>query len=68
MEKIEVYKSENDDAATTTTIESNLSKGESPSLTLEDIDPKIEARLRRKFDARVLSSVTILYLWAFLTR
>lgn len=68
MEKIEVYKSENDDAATATTIESNLSKGESPSLTLEDIDPKIEARLRRKFDARVLSSVTILYLWAFLTR
>ncbi|KAI7876438.1 MFS general substrate transporter [Lichtheimia hyalospora FSU 10163] len=49
-------------------IESTISKGEAPALTLEDIDPKIEARLRRKFDARVLTSVTMLYLWAFLTR
>lgn len=65
MEKIQVYKS---DTATATTIESTISKGDAPALTLEEIDPKIEARLRRKFDARVLSSVTILYLWAFLTR
>ncbi|KAI9244950.1 major facilitator superfamily domain-containing protein [Phascolomyces articulosus] len=37
-------------------------------MTLEDIDPKIEASLRRKYDKRVLSAVTLLYLFAFIDR
>jgi hypothetical protein len=35
---------------------------------LESIDPKIEARIRRKYDIRILPIVTVVYLLAFIDR
>ncbi|KAI9497285.1 major facilitator superfamily domain-containing protein [Zychaea mexicana] len=36
--------------------------------SLDEIDPKIEASIRRKCDKRILTSVTLLYLFAFIDR
>ena len=37
-------------------------------LTLEDVDKNIEARLRRKYDRRIMPLVTLIYLMAFIDR
>lgn len=36
--------------------------------SLANIDPKIEAAIRRKFDLRVLPMATLVYLMAFIDR
>ncbi|KAI8149351.1 major facilitator superfamily domain-containing protein [Fennellomyces sp. T-0311] len=36
--------------------------------SLDEIDPKIEARLRRKYDLRIMPIVTLIYLMAFIDR
>ena len=35
---------------------------------LENIDPKLEARIRRKLDMRVVPMATLIYLMAFIDR
>lgn len=35
---------------------------------LENIDPKMEARIRRKLDMRVVPMATLIYLMAFIDR
>ncbi|KAI9482734.1 MAG: major facilitator superfamily domain-containing protein [Benjaminiella poitrasii] len=37
-------------------------------MTLESIDPKVEARIRRKLDCRILPMATLIYLMAFIDR
>lgn len=36
--------------------------------SLETIDPKMEARIRRKFDRRVVPMATLIYFLAFIDR
>ena len=36
--------------------------------SLNEIDPKIEARIRRKYDLRIMPIVTLIYLMAFIDR
>jgi hypothetical protein len=39
-----------------------------PSAALSQIDPNIEARIRRKYDRRILPIATFIYLMAFIDR
>jgi hypothetical protein len=43
-------------------------KSEDPSITLSQIDPNLEARIRRKYDLRILPIATFIYLMAFIDR
>ena len=44
-----------------------LSHADLPA-SLDEIDPKIEARIRRKYDLRIMPIVTLIYLMAFIDR
>lgn len=61
-EKETSYKSEDDHKSI------QISHIDSVVPTLEDIDKSVEARLRRKYDLRILPIAILIYLMAFIDR